>query len=240
MAPPEEPQAAAVSVKLPDFWPRNSLTWFAQAEAQFRLAHITADDTKYFNIVAKLDQNTATKISDLLENPPETGKFVALKERLTEAFSPTPLQRAFSLLDIVSLNDRKPSALADDMLAIAGKAISTDCPLFTAIFLRTLPLSVQQHLSTEEKITDFRKFAKRADRLSETAPERNLVHQVREQKVRKSKTDLCWYHARFGSKATKCKQPCQFSQGVRSVEVENETHASQENPGSENGPAGRC
>ena len=23
-----------------------------------------------------------------------------------------------------------------------------------------------------------------------------------------SKTDLCWYHAKFGSKATKCRQPC--------------------------------
>ena len=25
-----------------------------------------------------------------------------------------------------------------------------------------------------------------------------------------SKTDLCWYHAKFGSKATKCREPCKF------------------------------
>ena len=25
-----------------------------------------------------------------------------------------------------------------------------------------------------------------------------------------SKTDMCWYHAKFGSKATKCRQPCRF------------------------------
>ena len=30
-----------------------------------------------------------------------------------------------------------------------------------------------------------------------------------------SKTDLCWYHAKFGSKATKCREPCKFQSGNR-------------------------
>ena len=39
--------AAAVSVKLPPFWPDKTDLWFAQAEAQFTIKNITTEKTKY-------------------------------------------------------------------------------------------------------------------------------------------------------------------------------------------------
>jgi len=40
-----------VSVKLPPFWAENPETWFVQVEAQFEIANITAEQTK-FNYLA--------------------------------------------------------------------------------------------------------------------------------------------------------------------------------------------
>ena len=54
----------AVSLKLPTFWSSQPEVWFAQAEAQFNLRIITADDTKYYYVLAALDQPTATRLLD--------------------------------------------------------------------------------------------------------------------------------------------------------------------------------
>ena len=59
----------AVALKLPTFWYSQPEVWFAQAEAQFALRNITVDATKYFYIVAALDQDAATRLLDLITNP---------------------------------------------------------------------------------------------------------------------------------------------------------------------------
>ena len=236
----EQPAAAAVGIKLPAFWPRKPSTWFAQAEAQFVLGNITRDKTKYFHVVAKLDQDTAERITDLLENPPSTDKFTTLKNRLTETFTKTPLQRAQDLLDISSLGDRKPSELMDTMLSMAGRDIQPTSPLFQAIFLRTLPRSVRQHLEADGGFDDPRKVAKLADRLLATAPEISPeVQRVQGRRQVGNKvtgaSGFCFFHEKFAHKARKCRQPCSFK--VRVTAVSEDSENSEE---SGNGQAGRC
>ena len=65
----------AVTLKLPLFWTTQSRSWFTQAEAQFIIRGIVNDDTKYYYILASLDQDTAARLLDLLENPPVEGKY---------------------------------------------------------------------------------------------------------------------------------------------------------------------
>ena len=43
---------------------------------------ITAEDTKYLFVIAALDQDTATRLLDLILNPPAEDKYQALKMRL--------------------------------------------------------------------------------------------------------------------------------------------------------------
>ena len=56
----------AVSLKLPTFWASQSEVWFAQAEAQFRLRKIEADETKYYYVIAAFDQETASRLMDVI------------------------------------------------------------------------------------------------------------------------------------------------------------------------------
>jgi len=78
VAPNSSSTVAAVAIKLPTFWPNQAEVWFMQAEAQFTIRGITADDTKYYHLLASLDQDTASRVLSMLQHPPATGKYDAL------------------------------------------------------------------------------------------------------------------------------------------------------------------
>ena len=52
------PEENAVSLKLPTLWTSQPEVWFTQAQAQFNLQGISTSDTKYFYVLAALDQET--------------------------------------------------------------------------------------------------------------------------------------------------------------------------------------
>ena len=58
-----------VLLKLPTFWTSQPEVWFVQTEAQFNLRCITNDDTKYFYVLAALDQSTAMRLLDFINHP---------------------------------------------------------------------------------------------------------------------------------------------------------------------------
>ena len=132
----------AVTLKLPTFWTSQPDVWFAQAEAQFTLRGIAADDTKYYYVLAALDQSTATRLLDLINNPPAHNKYKALKDRLIDTFGLSKRERASRLLHFRPLGDSKPSALMDEMLALLGD--HPPCLLFEQLFLSNFSWSGYQ------------------------------------------------------------------------------------------------
>ena len=115
------PTENTVSLKLSSFWATQPRVWFKQTEAQFAPRNITADATKYYYVVSALDQDTAQRLIDLLDNPPEDNTYTTLKERLLVTFELSEYERAARLLSMPNLGDRKPSALMDEMLGLLGQ-----------------------------------------------------------------------------------------------------------------------
>lgn len=215
----EKVEVGAVSAKLPMFWPSNPRAWFLQAEAQFTLRSITTDDTKFCHVIAALDPSIAASCTAILESTPTTNKYPYLKKALTDRFQLSEEERADRLLEMQTLGDRRPSELAETILEL-----NADQPahfLLRRIFMRALPPQVRSALSTSSK-TDLRELAREADRAitntgrhaavctlgnDVTATMSSEIDAVSTRRQRQ----LCSYHRRWGMRAKKCIQPCDWT-----------------------------
>ena len=83
---------AAIAAKLPDFYTHNPDGWFINAEAQFSLANITAERTKFHYAVRALDPKTSEEIQHFLtqqclSTDPAATPYSNLKKELVECHS---------------------------------------------------------------------------------------------------------------------------------------------------------
>lgn len=218
--------ANAVSLKLPEFWESSPSAWFAQTEAQFALRQITADETQYYYVVSALGSSTASRVVSLLKRPPLTRKYETLKEKLLKTFELSDTERASRLFSLQGLGDSKPSELMDRMLDLLGD--NKPDFLFLHLFLRQLPAHVRAALANTAS-TDCRELAAEADKcflasqqqpcaaallpagaVSEVLEDDHMLVAAAAPR-RQQSSGLCYYHARFGSKAKQCRSPCSFS-----------------------------
>lgn len=164
MAPPEAPQdIARVAVKPPPFWKINPTLWFAQLEAQFKIANITVDDTKFNHVVSAIETDVLNSVSDIILNPPQHEKYNTLKNRLIELHSESQESKIRTLLQGIELGDQRPSQLLTRMRSLAGEAAGE--PLLKSLWLSRLPTTSQSILAALSE--DLNKLANVADKISE-------------------------------------------------------------------------
>ncbi|GAA6111958.1 uncharacterized protein LOC117501066, partial [Tachysurus ichikawai] len=218
----------AVSLKLPEFYEQQAAVWFAQAEAQFALRDITADDTKYYDVVAALSSSTAARSISILENPPDRDKYSTLKAYLLKTFGLSETERACHLLSLPGLGDSWPSELMDHMLALLGE--HKPCFLFKELFLQQLPKNVRTSLANST-VADYRELAQLADVYQAASHKcmatysvvaaslypvlrtaaRGSVEWLAPAARQTAEQGLRFFHARFGAIAKKCRPPCTFN-----------------------------
>lgn len=153
---------AAVSIKLPDFWKNDPNMWFAQAEAQFNLAKITKDETKFWHIIAKIDQSVICHVSDLVSNPPAEDKYKSVKDRLIARFASSPQARLEQLLSSCDLGDFRPTHLLARMSEVAT-GLNVDENLMKMLFLQRMPPNVRTVLAISDG--SLAKLAEMADKM---------------------------------------------------------------------------
>jgi hypothetical protein len=110
--PAEETTSTAVyrvAVRLPPFWPDRPAVWFGQAQAQFELAAITRQRTKYNYVVSQLNPQQAAEFEDIIIAPPEQEPYDRLKSELVCRLTTSREQRVRQLLSHEEMGDRKPS-----------------------------------------------------------------------------------------------------------------------------------
>lgn len=169
---PEDPavdaqsQVAHVAVKPPPFWKCNPTLWFVRLEAQFSLAGITSEITKFNHVVAALDADILTSVTDLLMNPPKASPYEALKKRLIDSHSESETSKIRTLLQGLELGDQRPSQLLARMQALAGTSVGE--PLLKSLWLGRLPHNIQSILAALDQ--EVAELAKIADKIHEFTP----------------------------------------------------------------------
>ncbi|XP_064470208.1 uncharacterized protein LOC135384957 [Ornithodoros turicata] len=120
-SPVQQPATVtAVTVKLPPFWYRNTATWFIQAEAQFHLAGITAQSTKFCHVISALSSSAAEEVYDIIASPPLDIPYDKLKAALLKRTTCSGHARFQQLLSAEELGDRRPTQLLRRMKQLLG------------------------------------------------------------------------------------------------------------------------
>ncbi|GBM80312.1 hypothetical protein AVEN_188237-1 [Araneus ventricosus] len=157
-----------VAVRVPAFWANNVKLYFPQIEANFRIAGIVSEQTKFDTLVAALDPYpythiTLTHISDLLYTPPKDNPYTALKNRLLSEFDFSQNKKIRALLEDLDLGDRKPSLLLRQMQELSEGLV--DDAFLKNLWLNRLPVNIRTILSISSE--SLSKLAEMADRMYE-------------------------------------------------------------------------
>jgi hypothetical protein len=135
-----------VSVKVPPFWPENLQLWFFQLEAQFDLAQIVKDSTKYSYLVASIEPRYLAIVGDIVSNPPTEDKYQTLKAAMMSRCGESEENRLKKLLSGIQLGDRTPSTLLREMQAMVSNT-NFDQNILKHLWLQQLPHNTQAILA---------------------------------------------------------------------------------------------
>lgn len=252
------PEVSRVNIRVPPFWAEKPALWFSQLESQFNLNGITQDNTKFWYVVAQLDNKYALEVEDIITTPPTKNKYATVKTELIKRLSTSQQQKLKQLLEHEEIGDRTPSQFLRHLRNLAGSTVNEE--FLRTLWLNRLPAVMQAILAAQSDL-QLDKLANIADKIKETntgmqvaaittpTPQQTDVAALSEQikqltlrveelsrhrprsrarrssyRGQRSRTSTpgdasngearpCWYHRKFGVRASKCRSPCNFNQG---------------------------
>ncbi|GFR07885.1 uncharacterized protein TNCT_222271 [Trichonephila clavata] len=200
----ESSEINRVAVKLPPFWRNKPNLWFFQLEAQFDVANITQDQTKYNIVLSALDEHILDFIEDILSNPPTENKNIALKSALLSRLTDSEEAKLKKLLGDLQLGACHPSDLMRQMKNLAGSKISE---LLKTLWDKRLQQQVQAFLSVSK--ATLTNLAEMADKIMSVY----------------NPTDILSVNKQDQSHAISC--PCEDNSHLSSIEASIESLAQQ-------------
>jgi hypothetical protein len=154
------------AVRLPPFWPDRPGLWFAQAEAQFNLAAVTSERTKFNYVISQLEYRHAAEVEDIIISPPEDEPYTTLKTELVRRLSSSRDQRVRQLLTHEEIGDRKLSQFLRHLKSLAPDVLDD---FFRSIWSSRLPPHIQTILAGQAE-GNLDAASQLADRIAEVAP----------------------------------------------------------------------
>ena len=235
--PPKTEETNAVAVKLPEFYKSNPDMWFASAEAQFILANITEESTKYYNVIKRLDESVAVAVSKYTSKIPAAAPYTKLKAALIKHFTPTESSKAQAFFNVQPSGDMRPSDIMNNLIQLGPECCTNNsCPAEAFLFKQAFLLQLSPKVRTAMggvKFTDREEYAQEADNFWEAAqaaelsvstttsealatrkaPKASAKSSKRPETSSTSDDTLCWYHRKHGNNAMKCAdlQSCTWS-----------------------------
>lgn len=254
----EEQQITSISVsaRIPDFWRDEPKLWFIQTEAALN-PQKASDEARYQIVVSKLGKEVLSQVTDILLDPPASGKYEALKTRLCNIYAQSEARQVQKLIGEMELGDQKPSQLLRKMKDLARGKVTDET--LAVLWKNHLPTTVRSVLAATES-KDMEILASVADKIIETITTRDDISKIdatkettdivaevrslgerikglesrysrprynnwgrrnyrsrsrdRSASSRRTPQDpnwLCVYHFRFGQRANKCVDPCNWN-----------------------------
>ncbi|GFS57292.1 uncharacterized protein TNCV_491811 [Trichonephila clavipes] len=148
----ETVEVARIALRLPPFWKSNVRLWIAQCDHAFTFSGISSDDTKYSALVANLDAETFSYVSDIVLSPPNSDKYHTLSQRLITQFSDSETQKIKKLLTDLQLGDEKPSHLLRKMKELSNGQLQDD--FLQSLWLQRMTPHIQTVLSASSEPLD--------------------------------------------------------------------------------------
>jgi hypothetical protein len=160
-------EVSTVAVRLPPFWAERPAVWFAQAEAQFTLAGISSEKTKFYYVISQLEHQYASEVEDIIISPPDRDPYTILKPELVKRLSPSKEERIHQLLSL-EMCDSKPSQFLRHLTILAPD------DFLRSIWSSRLPSNVRAILAGLPE-GDLNAPAHCADNIIEAAPQPTLA-----------------------------------------------------------------
>lgn len=152
-------ESVAISSRLSEFWPDQPRVWFIRTEAILTPQRLS-DEAKFDLIISKLNKEVIAQVTDIIINPPATGKYEALKNRLLTIYEESHTRQIEKLMSELDLGDQKPSQLLRRMKELATDKFSDET--LRVLWQNRLPSQVRAVLAVSES-KDLESLAAVAD-----------------------------------------------------------------------------
>ena len=220
--------ASAVAVKAPMFTEKAPLAWFKILEAQFHLANITKNETKFYHALASLPPDLVAQLSTDVLNQADYDELRSSVCEHHETSKPELIDRFLASTTMTG----RPSHYLAEMRRLASQ-IGVNEDLIRHKFQHAMPPLIAPILATQRTISldDLGRLADELialnpfqDRVSSISPKSHSV-QSRFTSVTATsppslqglqpfspnqKQKVCRWHIFFGGEAKKCRPWCQW------------------------------
>ena len=209
---PIEPDLGRVSkISIRDFDEENPRLWFSELEHQFKARGITGQSAKFSclsGVLGKGPSDVIARVTLAAEDNESSASFDDAKLMLLEAFELSRDERLDQVFNAQLDSDEKPSMFLG-RLDVLLRDISMD-HLRQWLVRRSLSAQFQITLLADKSINSAEELVKSADILVRKNREEDAIHVVRNKQKSsaksfvKSQSVLCYWHEKFGDKATTC------------------------------------
>lgn len=167
--------------------------WFIQMERWFDIAQIRSDSTKFSAVITALSQDLAVEVFDVITNPPDIDKYLAVKSAILRIFTESEQKRIQQFITGIQLGDRKPSQLLNELRRVGGEGVTGT--ILQNLWLQRLPVPVQTSLAvlTARAQVPIDELAVAADAVNESfaLANTNAVTQVKPTALETQINEIC-------------------------------------------------